>query len=111
MTAFAAQEASEAKLHAKQRNEPDEDGFITVSKGGRNGSARREAAQEQAEKRKTKHKGFEDFYRFQTRDKRKAKAVELLRKFEEDKQKVKEMRERRADFEVNGSLRIRIPTT
>lgn len=111
MTAVAAQEASEAKFYAKQRHEPDEDGFITVSKGGRNGPARREAAQEQAEKRKEKHKGFEDFYRFQTRDKRKAKAVELLRKFEGDKQKVKEMRERRASLKVNGSLRIRRLTT
>lgn len=103
MTTFAAQEASQARLHTKQRREPDEDGFITVTKGGRNGPARHEATQEQAERHKEKRKGFEDFYRFQTREKRKAQAGELLRKFEEDKQKVKRMRERRANLKVNVS--------
>lgn len=103
MTAYAEQEASQARLHAKQRREPDEDGFITVTKGGRNGPARQGAAQEQAEKQKLKRKSYEDFYRFQTREKRKAKAGELLRKFEEDKQKLRIMREKRADLKVNSS--------
>lgn len=96
MTAYAAQEASQATLDAQKRQEPDEDGFITVTRGGRNGPARLAAAQEQAEKQKEKRKGYEDFYRFQTREKRKAKAGELLRKFEEDKQKLRKMRAKRA---------------
>ncbi len=85
MTAFAAKEASQARLATKQRQEADEDGFITVTRGGRTNPARQEAAQEQAEKQKEKQKGLEDFYRFQSREKRKEKAGELVRKFEEDK--------------------------
>lgn len=104
MTAYAAQEASQARLDAQKRREPDEDGFITVTSGGRNGPVRQGAAQQQAEKQKEKRKGYEDFYRFQTREKRKAKAVELLRKFEEDKQKLRVMREKKAKLEVNGSF-------
>lgn len=106
MTAYAAQEVSEARLRAKQRQEPDEDGFITVTRGGRNGPARQGAAQEQADKQKEKRKGYEDFYRFQTRENRKAKAGELLRKFEEDKQKLRIMREKRANLKVNFSSRL-----
>ena len=100
MTAFAAKEAAQARLQAKQRQEPDKDGFITVTRGGRTGPARQDVAQEQAEKQKQKQKGLEDFYRFQTREKRKARAGELVRKFEEDKEKVKRMRERRGRFKV-----------
>ncbi len=100
MTAFAAQEAAQARLQAKQRQDPDEDGFVTVTRGGRTGLAWQDVAQEQAEKQKQKQKGLEDFYRFQTRDQRKARAGELVRKFEEDKEKVKRMRERRGRFKV-----------
>lgn len=104
MSAYAAQEASQARLDAKKRREPDEDGFITVTRGGRNGPARQGAAQEQAERQKEKRKGYDDFYRFQTREKRKAKAGELLRRFEEDKQKLRIMREKRAKLKVKWFL-------
>lgn len=100
MTAFADHEASQAKLRARQRQKPDEDGFIMVTKGGRNGPARQDIAQEHAEKQKEKQKGFEDFYRFQTREKRKARAGELVRKFEEDKEKIRGIKERRGGFMV-----------
>jgi ribosomal RNA-processing protein 7 len=49
MTAFADQEASRARALARQRAEPDEDGFVTVTRGGRMGPARQEEAQEKAE--------------------------------------------------------------
>ena len=100
MTAYAAQEASRARALARQRQEPDEDGFITVTRGGRTGPARQEEAQELAKKQKEKQKGLEDFYRFQTREKRKEKAGELIKKFEEDKEKVKKMKEKRGRFKV-----------
>ena len=100
MTAFAEKEASEARSRARQRQEPDADGFITVTRGGRTNPARQEAAQEQAEKQKEKDRGLEDFYRFQSREKRKQRASELLRKFEEDKEKIRKMRERRGTFRV-----------
>ncbi|MCJ1462291.1 Ribosomal RNA-processing protein 7, partial [Pseudocyphellaria aurata] len=87
MSAFSAQEAAQARLRAKQRQEPDEDGFVMVTRGGRNGPAKANVVQEQAEKQKKKRKGLEDFYRFQAREKRKEKAGELVRKFAEDKEK------------------------
>lgn len=102
MTAFGAQEASQARLRAKQRQEPDEDGFVMVTRGGRNGPARPEVVQEQAEKQKKKRKGLEDFYRFQTREKRKEKAKDLLKKFAEDKETVRKMRETKGRFKVNS---------
>lgn len=100
MTAFAARETAQARLQARQRQIPDEDGFITVTKGGRNGPARQDTAQAVALKQKEKRRGLEDFYRFQHREKKKAKAAELMRKFEDDKEKVKKMKERRGTFMV-----------
>lgn len=98
MTAFASKEASQIRSLARQRQEADADGFITVTRGGRTNPARQEAAQEQAEKQKEKQKGLEDFYRFQSREKRKQRASELVRKFDEDKEKVRKMREKRGRF-------------
>ncbi|KAL9128474.1 MAG: hypothetical protein Q9217_002852 [Psora testacea] len=98
MTGFAAKEAAQEKLRARQRQEPDADGFIAVTRGARTNPARQEAAQELAEKQKEKQKGLEDFYRFQSREKRKARAVELMKRFEEDKEKVRKMKERRGRF-------------
>ena len=104
MTSFAAREAAQARLATRQRQEPDADGFITVTRGGRTNPARQEVAQELAEKQKEKEKGLEDFYRFQSREKRKERAGELVRKFEEDKERVRKMKERRGTFRVR--LRI-----
>ena len=108
MTAFAANEAAQARLRTKQRQEADDDGFITVTRGGRTNPARQEAAQELAEKQKEKQQGLEDFYRFQSREKRKEKAGELLRKFEEDKERVKKMKEKRGRFRVCSSFNLRM---
>ena len=102
MATFAAQEAARARLLARQRQEPDEEGFITVTRGGRAGPARQEEAQEKAEKQREKQKGLEDFYRFQTREKRKEKAGELLRRFQDDRHKLQGMRERRGGFRVGS---------
>lgn len=98
MTAFAAKEAAEVIKRAKQRQEADADGFVTVTRGGRTNPPRQEAAQELAAKQKEKHKGLEDFYRFQSREKNKARAGELLKKFEEDKARVRAMRQNRRKF-------------
>ena len=100
MIAYAAQEATQAKLHARQRSQPDADGFVTVTKGGRVDPVRQEAAQAIAAKHKAKQVGLEDFYRFQTREKKKARASELIRQFEEDKEKIQRMKEKRGSFKV-----------
>ncbi|KAI5275394.1 hypothetical protein E4T47_01459 [Aureobasidium subglaciale] len=101
MTSFAEQEASRSRALARQRAEPDEDGFVTVTRGGRMGPARQEEAEEAAKKQKEKAKGKEDFYRFQMREKRKEKANELLKGFEEDRKKVEAMKMRRNKFRPN----------
>lgn len=106
MTAFASQEASKAMLQTRQRQVADEDGFVMVTKGGRNGPARQEVAQALAERQNAKQQGLEDFYRFQTREKGKSRSRELLRKFEEDKEKIKKMRERSGGFNVGFALAL-----
>lgn len=72
-----------------------------MTKGGRNGPARQENAQDLAVKQKEKRKGLEDFYRFQHREKKKEKAAELTRQFEQAQEKVKKMKERRGTFKVS----------
>jgi ribosomal RNA-processing protein 7 len=76
---------------------PDDDGFITVTRGGRAGPARLEEAQAAAEKLKEREKkrAAGDFYRFQTREGAKLRERELKDKYEEDKKKIQSMRERR----------------
>lgn len=96
MSAFSEAEAARSRALARQRQMPDEDGFITVTRGGRTGPARMEEAQEKMEqlrkKEEDKRDGMGDFYRFQTRERKKAKAGELVKRFEEDRKRVEEMR-------------------
>jgi ribosomal RNA-processing protein 7 len=98
MSAYSQMEEARSREAAKKRQLPDEDGFITVTKG----AVRKEEAKEIAEQAKKKNKGFENFYRFQTREKRKEQQGEMIRKFEEDKRRVEEMKQRR------GKMRVRI---
>lgn len=100
MTAYAAREDVQKKLQARQRQEPDEEGFITVGRGGKSNAARQEAAQALVAKQKEKQQGLEDFYRFQSREKKKERAGELKRKFDEDRQKVRQMRDKRGKLMV-----------
>ena len=102
MTAFTERENTQANMQARLTQEPDADGFIKVTRGARVGPARQEAAQGQAKKQKEKRKGLDDFYRFQMRERQKAKAGELVRRFEQDKEKVKRMREQKGMFEVRS---------
>ncbi|KAI5923901.1 ribosomal RNA-processing protein 7-domain-containing protein [Camillea tinctor] len=94
----------EATLLAKRlRNEPDEDGFVTVTRGGRNAPASRNEAEEARQKmlarQQKKKDSMQDFYRFQLREKRKAEQAELLKRFDEDKRKVQAMKEKRGKFQ------------
>ena len=100
MTRFAAVEAVRSKRLARLRQVPDEDGFVTVTRGGRVGPARVEEAKRKAEEQKEKNKGKEDFYRFQVRERKKEQAGHLLKAFEEDKRKMEEMRGRRGDVKA-----------
>ena len=98
MTSFANKESERSRLLARQRQEPDEDGFVTVVRGGRAGPARQAEAEEKLLRQNEKQKGKEDFYRFQMRDKRKERANVLLKGFEEDRKRVMEMKKMRNKF-------------
>jgi ribosomal RNA-processing protein 7 len=50
------------------------------------------------EKERKKREEMGDFYRFQTREKRKAEQGELLKRFEEDRRRVEAMKEKRGRF-------------
>lgn len=88
MSAFAEKEAENLRARAR-RGEPDEDGFITVVRGGRVAPARREEAADASEKKQGKAEN-KDFYRFQMREVKKERHQQLLAKFEQDKKKVAE---------------------
>jgi len=90
MAAFGEAEKAAKLQAAKRRTVVDEDGFVTVTRGGRVKPATQEAAKaalEEKEKRKGELKGF---YRFQIREEKKMRQNELLAKFEEDRKRVEE---------------------
>ncbi|KAI1455289.1 ribosomal RNA-processing protein 7-domain-containing protein [Annulohypoxylon moriforme] len=101
-TVFNRKEKEAHQLAKRLRHEPDEDGFVTVTRGGRAAPARRdeaeEAKQKMLEKQQKKKDDMTDFYRFQMREKRKAEQIETLKKFEEDKKRVQAMKEKRGKF-------------
>jgi ribosomal RNA-processing protein 7 len=99
MTVFNSKEEQKKREDAKKRNVPDEDGFVTVTRGGRSGPARREDVEEKRiemekrEDKKRKELEGKGFYRFQVREKRKLEQGELIKQFEEDKRRVEKLRE------------------
>lgn len=101
-TIFNRREQEAAELAKRLRNEPDEDGFVTVTRGGRNAPARREDAEEAKgrllEKEERKKTELSNFYRFQTREQKKDEQAKLIKRFEEDKMKVSAMKEKRGRF-------------
>ncbi|KAI3325843.1 ribosomal RNA-processing protein 7-domain-containing protein [Xylariaceae sp. AK1471] len=101
-TVFSRKEEEAIQLAKRLRNEPDEDGFVMVTRGGRSAPARRdeaeEAKQKMLDKQQKKKDETQDFYRFQLRERKKAEHMELLKKFDEDRKKVQAMREKRGHF-------------
>jgi ribosomal RNA-processing protein 7 len=104
MSAYSKLEEARSRANAKKRQMPDEEGFITVTKGARGGVVRMEDAKELGEKQKAKDHGLEDFYRFQMRERRKEVQGEFLRKFEDDKRRVDEMKKRRGRLRVSYGI-------
>ena len=104
MTEFNRKEDEKAKREKRMRNLPDEDGFVTVTRGGRTAPARSEEAEqkkremEERESKKREELQSAGFYRFQVREQRKAEQGELVRKFEEDRKRVGAMKEKRGRF-------------
>lgn len=100
MSAFTAREEAKAAALARLRSEPDEDGFITVTRGGRTGAGREEDAKAKDEelKKREKNRIKEDFYRFQVREKKKEQAQDLVKGYQEDQRRVEEMKRRKGKF-------------
>ncbi|XP_065916650.1 ribosomal RNA-processing protein 7 homolog A-like [Dysidea avara] len=74
----------------KELQEPDDDGWITVTKKNP-----KLATQGKRYRQKRKKKELLNFYQFQLRETKRQQIAELRRKFEEDKQKVAEMKSKR----------------
>ncbi|KAK3945829.1 ribosomal RNA-processing protein 7-domain-containing protein [Diplogelasinospora grovesii] len=100
---FARREAEAQELAKRLRNEPDEDGFVTVTRGGgRTAPASRNEAEEarkkMIQKAEKKKEELQNFYRFQLRERKKEQQQELVKQFEEDRRKIQELKERRGRF-------------
>jgi ribosomal RNA-processing protein 7 len=98
---FARREQEAAEIAKRLRNEPDEDGFVTVTRGGRAAPASRNEAEEAKRKmleKQEKKKELTNFYRFQLRERKKAEQAELLKRFEDDRRKLEAMRVKRGKF-------------
>ncbi|KAM0333096.1 hypothetical protein ACHAQA_001754 [Verticillium albo-atrum] len=99
---FNRKEKEAAETAKRLRNEPDEDGFVTVTRGGRATPATKNEAevarQKMVDRAAKKKDETKDFYRFQLRERRKAEQAALLRRFDEDRQKVFAMKEKRGKF-------------
>lgn len=99
---YNRKEKEAADLAKRLRSEPDEDGFVTVTKGSRAAPARRDEAEEarrkMLEKEQKKKDEMGNFYRFQLRERKKAEQAELIKKFDEDRRKVQAMRQKRGKF-------------
>ncbi|KAK3685798.1 ribosomal RNA-processing protein 7-domain-containing protein [Podospora appendiculata] len=99
---FARREREAIETAKRLRSQPDEDGFVTVTRGGRNAPARsseaEEARKKMLERAEKKKEELTDFYRFQHRERKKEEQAELLQRFEEDRQKLVSMRQQRGKF-------------
>lgn len=105
-TVYNRRETEAAQLAKAMQNEPDADGFITVTRGGRTAPARQEEAEEakkkMLERQQKKKDETQNFYRWQLREKKKAEEQEFLRKFEQDKFKLRAMRDKRRKIHPNS---------
>lgn len=97
MTTYSEFEDARARESAKKRAEPDEDGFVTVTRGSKGvvKADEIEAIKAREEAKRKKNVGLDDFYRFQTRERRMEEQGMLERRFKEERERVNEMRRRR----------------
>ncbi|KAI9501019.1 ribosomal RNA-processing protein 7-domain-containing protein [Coemansia spiralis] len=103
MAKFEEAQYERERMLAQQQNVPDDDGFITVIRRGRNtknkdGSATVTAASAEEAREAAKKKTdvvFGNMYRFQVRERKNNQLLELRKKFEEDKEKIARMRQSR----------------
>uniref|UniRef100_A0A1B6D7Q1 RRM domain-containing protein n=1 Tax=Clastoptera arizonana TaxID=38151 RepID=A0A1B6D7Q1_9HEMI len=83
----------------KEDGEPDDEGWVTVTRKGRNpGFARKESVEKRIlgkEKKRTAKKQLLNFYRFQIKESKMNNLISLREKFEEDKKKIAVLKQTR----------------
>jgi ribosomal RNA-processing protein 7 len=85
------QEEAEAKVAAEKSAEPDDDGFVTVTRKTRP----REEIKAPGGHKKKKKGELKNFYRFQIREGKRNQLMELREKFTKDKEKIDKMKGQR----------------
>ncbi|PSK48603.1 Ribosomal RNA-processing protein 7 [Elsinoe australis] len=95
MEAWNEAEEARKREEKRRRQVPDEDGFVTVTRGGRAGVANEEEARRKLEMGKKRMEGLDGFYRWQVRERRREEEGRLKRGFEEERRRVQGMREGR----------------
>ncbi|KAK9238024.1 ribosomal RNA-processing protein 7-domain-containing protein [Lipomyces kononenkoae] len=96
MTAYNKAETEREREAKRARSMPDEDGFVTVSRGvGRTGTGTSSDALKEEAKKRQKKGELKDFYRFQIREEKKVRMNELLKNFKMDQEKIRELKAQR----------------
>ncbi|KAI5785960.1 ribosomal RNA-processing protein 7-domain-containing protein [Geopyxis carbonaria] len=96
MADYATEEEEAMRNLARRRKEPDEDGFVKVTRGGgRAAPLTQERAQALLETKRKKEIELKGFYRFQIREERKSRQQDMLVEFEKDKKLVQERKSMR----------------
>ncbi|KNC23592.1 hypothetical protein FF38_10474, partial [Lucilia cuprina] len=93
MEAFAEQEEIELEEARAAANYVDEDGFQLVVNKNRKRLADMPAPASEPKKKKSLEK--DDFYKFQLRQQRKQEMSDLLKRYQEDKAKVEELKKQK----------------
>lgn len=102
MSLYARVNETRKREDARRAQEPDDDGFVTVTRGPRLASnVTEEQQRELVEAQRKREEGRADFYRFQSREKRKERQVDLVRRFEDDRKRLGELRRRRGKVRVS----------
>lgn len=104
MEQFEDSEEADRRQREASKNQPDEDGFVTVSHASQSVGSKREleeGGRKKGTKRIRKKKKVSgaselpDFYRFQMKESRKQSLQDLRKRFEQDLAKVQKMKEER----------------
>ncbi|XP_048755799.2 ribosomal RNA-processing protein 7 homolog A-like [Ostrea edulis] len=96
MEAYDEEQEREKNLALEQEGMPDEEGWVKVTRHGKNKGAPRTETMERKvtakDKRKQTEKELRNFYAFQMRESKRDSIAELRKKFEEDKQRISLMK-------------------
>ncbi|XP_063961803.1 ribosomal RNA-processing protein 7 homolog A-like isoform X1 [Lytechinus pictus] len=96
MKEFDKRKQEEKELAKEEEGVPDDDGWVTVTRKSTKPvvtrTERKQKRLQAKEKKKRQEKELMNFYRFQSRESKREHIAELRKKFEEDKQRIVQMR-------------------